>query len=105
MSVEPCTLIIRNRDAGFFSNFNAVLNNLRHGIGRAGIEAALVDWQAPEGSREFAYGQPAEGNLWTHFFEPLPFERPPAATCEASTFASWEMTGLAAYALYKLGGS
>ena len=96
------TLVIRNWNGGFFSNFNGVLNNLRWRLGRRGVHAAIVDWHADPALTDFAYGRPEDGNLWLHFFEPLPFERFPAAHCEARSFARLDITFPHTYAAYKL---
>jgi hypothetical protein len=102
VGVEPTTLVIRNRNVGFFSNFNAVVDNLVHRLGRDGIEAARVDWRAIEGSSQFPYGTATHRNLWDTFFEPLPFPVFPDRTIETDTFEKFTITGRSAYAAYKL---
>ena len=99
---EPATLVIRNRDSGFFSNFNAVVDCLVHRVGRAGVAAVRVDWRAPERHSQFPYGTEADGNLWDAFFEPLSFPSFPARTVETDTFMNFAMTGRNAYGFYKL---
>ena len=101
-SDEPATLVIRNRDAGFFSNLNAVVDCLVNRLGRDGVEAARVDWRAPENITYFHYGTAAGGNLWAAFFEPLPFAAFPARTVETDSFVDNAITGRSAYATYKL---
>jgi hypothetical protein len=96
------TLVIRGWQSGFVSNFNGVVNNLRYRLGRWGIEAALVEWTIREGMRQFPYGKPTDGNIWLHFFEPLPFEQFPSARREVCGYARWGMTSRYAYAMYKL---
>lgn len=102
--VEPdqFTLIIRNRDSGFFSNFNLVLNNLYWRLGRDGIRAAIVDWRATARTAQFPYASEEQENLWLRFFEPLPFENFPAARRESNFYALTNITSKFAYAAYKL---
>ena len=102
--VEPdqFTLIIRNRNSGFFSNFNLVLNNLYWRLGRDGIRAAIVDWRATADTAQFPYASEEQENLWLRFFEPLPFEYFPAARRESNFYASSNITSRFAYAAYKL---
>lgn len=102
MSSNKRTLVIHARDSGFFSNLNQVLNNLRHRLGRGGIEAARVEWYAGPKLPQFSYGNPEDGNLWLRFFEPLPFDTIPAETFETDIYARITMTGRIAYAMYKL---
>src|SRR5262249_4434363 len=51
---------------------------------------------------EFAYGRAGDGNLWLHFFKPLPFAHVPRNERAAHRFARLSMTGPRAYAMYKL---
>ena len=98
----PTTLLLGARNAGFFSNLNAVLNHLRYSLGRNGIEAIFVDWRAnPVECSHFSYGRPEDGNLWLRFFAPLAFERHPPASSATHLFANTAMTGRRAYAMYK----
>jgi hypothetical protein len=99
---DQFTLIIRNRNSGFFSNLNLVLNNLNWRLGRDGIGAAMVDWRATADTPQFSYGGEEHENLWLRFFEPLPFEYFPAARRESSRYASPNITSNFAYAAYKL---
>lgn len=102
MQVKPAkTMILRNRGAGFFSNFNCVLNNLRHRLGADGIEAAVVEWRADRDHEEFPYGTAADGNLWLRFFEPLPFDRFPRQTVDYATYATPHITWRSAYTTHK----
>jgi len=99
---DQSTLIIRNRNSGFFSNLNLVLNNLCWRLGGDGIRAAIVDWRATADTPEFSYGSAEQENLWLRFFEPLPFEYFPAARRESNVYASLNITSNFAYAAYKL---
>jgi len=99
---EGHTLIIEARDAGFFSNFNGVVNNLCHRLGRDGVEAISVEWRADPAKRGFCYGNPEDGNVWLHFFEPLPFPADAAPRQLARGYADLGMTHRFAYAMYKL---
>ncbi len=101
-NAESATLVIRNRDAGFFSNLNAVVDCLINRLGRDGVEAARVDWRVPESTINFHFGTAAGGNLWAAFFEPLPFAAFPARTVETESFVDNAITGRSAYATYKL---
>jgi len=102
MSFKGRTLVIQGWDAGFFSNFNGVVNNLRYRLGRRGNCAVIVDWRVNGIKKEFPYGRPEDGNLWEHYFEPLAFEHFPTRTLTVKKFASSRMTGRSAYAMYKL---
>ncbi len=99
---DQFTLIIRNRNSGFFSNLNLVLNNLYWRLGRDGIGAAIVDWRATADVPQFSYGSEKHENLWLRFFEPLPFEYFPPARRETNFYASSNITSNFAYATYKL---
>src|SRR5262245_42758050 len=65
--------------AGFFSNFNKVMNHLVRSRSRPGINAIVADWSrhrimgAPwlDGAATFNYGREEDGNLWERFFAPL----------------------------------
>lgn len=95
------TMILRNRGSGFFSNFNCVLNNLRHRLGVGGIEAAIVDWRADPDHEQFPYGTVEDGNLWLRYFEPLPFDRFPDHRVDYATYATPHMTWRSAYTAHK----
>jgi hypothetical protein len=97
----PRTLVVRNWDAGFFSNFNGVLNNLHWRLGRDGIEAVAVDWRANLNHPHFGYGAPSDGDLWSRFFAALPFESFPHVRVETDEYADLNMTGGNAYAMYR----
>src|ERR1041385_2352491 len=99
---QPRTLVIRNWNAGFFSNFNGVLNNLHHRLGRDGIQAAQVEWYVHPDLTHFSYGRRADGNLWPPFFEPLRFDFFPPEKVEVQTYADLGMTWRHAYDMYKL---
>ena len=95
------TMVLKNRGSGFFSNFNCVLNNLRHRLGFDGIEAATVEWYADAKFSEFPYGKIEDGNLWLHFFKPLQFDHLPKQRVEFSHFVRLLITGHCAYAVHK----
>ncbi len=98
---ETRTLVIRNWNAGLFSNFNGVLNNLHFRLGQDGIEAAIVDWAIDPKLAHFSYGAPEDGNIWLHLFEPLAFDEFPESQIETMSFADLGMTGGNAYGMYK----
>ena len=102
MAAPKRTLVIQSWDAGFFSNFNGVLNNLRYRLGHRGIAAAVVDWPDLGRQSETASAPATAGNLWLQFFEPLSFDELPEPTIKATGFAAARMTGRRAYAMYKL---
>lgn len=66
-------------DAGFFSIFNAFLSHLVWQQQEERCHAVYPDWSVDRlverlGDRtvmSFCYGQPGDGNLWSHIFEPL----------------------------------
>lgn len=98
------TLVIEAREtAGFFSNFNCVVDHLHHSLGRYGCRSVRVDWRpATDQAGRFAYGTEADGNLWDHFFEPLDFPNASPHEVRTNEFADGRMTGRSAYAMYKL---
>jgi len=96
----PTRYIIKASDTDFFSNFNAVLNHLVYNVGPGDL--CQVDWSikdiwrsytnqrriaARKGTSNpliadqirserlvsFPYGTEADGNIWDHCFERLPF--------------------------------
>ena len=98
------TLVIQATRAGFFSNFNRVVNHLHHSLGRDGCRAVRVDWRADDSDpRAYAYGTPRDGNTWEHFFEPLDFPNAPAHERLTTEYADLSMTAGEAYRMYKLG--
>jgi len=97
------TVVVEANDSGFFSNVNCVVNHLHHSLGHHGCRAISVDWRASRDFREFAYGKPADGNLWEAFFEPLAFPDRPARETRLNSYADYSMTGGGAYAMYKSG--
>jgi hypothetical protein len=98
------TLVIEATSSGFFSNFNRVVNHLHHSLGHDGCRAVRVDWRADgEDPRAFAYGTPADGNTWEHFFEPLDFPNAPPQERMTTDYADFSMTGRGAYRMYKAG--
>ena len=66
-------------DGGFFSIFNSFFTNLVWEQREGRCHGILPDWDVgrmltahgPEPVQSFCYGQPADGNLWCHLFEPL----------------------------------
>ncbi|HYC55939.1 MAG TPA: hypothetical protein VEL28_13475 [Candidatus Binatia bacterium] len=99
---EQCTLVIGNRDAGLFSNFNHVVDNLVHRLGRGGVAAATVEWRARADFTQFPYGTAADGNLWPRFFEPLQFAEMPPRRIHTDTYVDLGITHDSAYRMYKL---
>jgi hypothetical protein len=102
-SPEPYTLVVEVADGGFFSNVNRVVDHLRHSLGADGCEAIRVNWRVDRSLHEFAYGTPADGELWERFFEPLVFPDAPALERTTTAYADYGMTGLRAYRMYKRG--
>jgi hypothetical protein len=99
------TLTVISRNSGFFSNFNCVLNNIERYLGKDGILAAEVVWRVRDDLEQFSYGQAGDGNIWLHFFEPLPFsELPPERleVCEYPETGACHVTGKDVYATYRL---
>ena len=66
-------------DGGFFSIFNSFFSNMVWEQREGRCHAILPDWDvgrmlAGHGAqpvRSFCYGQPEDGNIWCHLFEPL----------------------------------
>jgi hypothetical protein len=87
--------VIHARNAGFFSNLNGVINRLHYAL--TPQDTAEVSWwvdQLREGPQivaqtQFPYGTREDGNLWTRFFEPLPFAAGNAAGGQVR--AIWEL--------------
>ncbi|MDX6663903.1 MAG: hypothetical protein QOG68_109 [Solirubrobacteraceae bacterium] len=98
---DEITIVVRPHTAGFFSNFNKVVNHLHKGLGNDGVVAVKVDWQVREPIPHFVYGLPADGNVWDHLFEPLAFPHFPPATRDGQKWSSVEMTGIHAYDYYR----
>ncbi len=71
------------RNAGFFSNFNGVINRLKYAVGPGDTfevcwNANRVYWKdRPVNQTQFPYGTAEDGNLWLKFFEPIPFDVDP----------------------------
>ena len=65
-------------DGGFFSIFNSFFSNMVWEQREGRCHVILPDWDVgrmlaahgPEPVRSFCYGQPEDGNLWCHLFEP-----------------------------------
>jgi len=105
-SLVPKTLIVVPHDAGFFSNFNKVMNHLVCSLHRYGIRAIEVDWNIEKGRKfnAFFYGTHKDGNIWEHFFEQLSF--PPCSSIirkKTSSYRDYSITGSYAYNLYTSG--
>ena len=100
---ERHTLVIEVADGGFFSNLNRVVDNLRYALGAGGCEAVRVDWRLGTPLSEFAYGTPADGNLWERFFHPLEFPAAPALERRTQAYVDSGMTSVHAYRMYKRG--
>lgn len=94
--------------AGFFSNFNQVMNILVHQDHYPRLKSIEVDWSVVEKVPEahFCYGRPEDGNLWLHFFEQLPFEQTPNLnTLRTNSYVDYSITGIEAYDLYRSGSA
>ncbi len=71
--------VCRAYDGGFFSIFNAFMSHLVWQQREDRCHAVYPDWDVDRlleqmrGERilSFCYGQPGDGNLWLHLFEPL----------------------------------
>lgn len=105
-STVPKKLIVIPHDAGFFSNFNKVMNHLACSLHRNGVIAIEVDWEIRKRHRfnNFFYGTDKDGNIWEHFFEQLSF--PPRSFImrkRTSSYREYSITGRNAYHLYKSG--
>ena len=105
-SLVPKTLIVVPHNAGFFSNFNKVMNHLVCSLHRYGVKAIEVDWSIKKGRNFdfFFYGTHKDGNIWEHFFDQPSF--PPYAYVmrkKTSRYRDYSITGRSAYNLYKSG--
>jgi hypothetical protein len=105
-SLVPKTLIVVPHNAGFFSNFNKVMNHLVCSLHRYGVKAIEVDWSIKKGRNFdfFFYGTHKDGNIWEHFFDQPSF--PPYAYVmrkKTSRYRDYSITGKNAYNLYKSG--
>ncbi len=105
-SLVPTKLIVVPHEAGFFSNFNKVMNHLVCSLHRCGVKAVEVDWNIKRERKlnNFFYGTCKDGNIWEHFFEQLPF--PPRSFIvrkKTSSYRDYSITGKRAYNLYKSG--
>lgn len=103
MAEAPVILAVQASDSGFFSNLNRVVSHLARSLNHPGVAGVTVDWRAIDRPREFAYGTPADGNLWDHFFEPLPEPDLPARRVPVTQFAERGITGVKAYRTYRQG--
>jgi hypothetical protein len=106
-SSVPKKLIVVPHEAGFFSNFNKVMNHLVCSLHRCGVMAIEVDWNIGRGRKfkDFFYGTYKDGNIWEHFFEQLSF--PPRSLTlrkKISSYRDYSITGKDVYNLYKSDG-
>jgi hypothetical protein len=70
------------------------------------VIAVEADWHISmvNGRPDFPYGTQKDGNIWEHFFEPLPFCKFPfLLSVRTSRFKDYSITGTEAYDLYKSG--
>lgn len=105
-SLVPQKLVVVPHEAGFFSNFNKVMNHLVCSLHRKGVRAVEVDWTIAEGRKfnSFFYGSPEDGNIWEHFFDQLSF--PPCSFMvrrKTSFYRDYSITGRNVYRLYTSG--
>jgi len=111
-ALVPRKVVICAHAAGFFSNFNKVLNHLVEGWKIPGTAEIAVDWSRdrirPEpyldGATTFNYGRVEDGNLWERFFAPI------SCRCgfhlveaEAHHYVDMSITHAKAEALYRSG--
>jgi hypothetical protein len=72
-------VVVAAHDGGFFSVFNAFISHLVWDLDEERCQMVLPDWDmgrfltriAPRMPESFCYGQPGEGNVWCHLFQPL----------------------------------
>jgi hypothetical protein len=98
-------IVFQSYEAGFFSNFNCVMSYLASLDRFPNLQTIGVDWTIRRRYRShFSFGQPEDGNIWIHFFEPLPF--PPhrsILTHRMNRFLDYQITGKNATGLYRSG--
>ena len=108
----PRKVVICAHAAGFFSNFNKVLNHLVVSWRDPGIVEIAVDWSRhrirPEpyldGATTFNYGRVEDGNLWERFFEPISCRRGfHLIEAETHSYIDMTITHAMAEALYRSG--
>jgi len=102
---HPHGLVIKPHNAGFFSNFNKVMNHLVHAEKNSSIKSIKVDWNFKNTSRgkvrNFPYGSLDDGNIWDHFFEQIKFNRGRVfQTLSTNKYIDRSITQNNAYALY-----
>lgn len=106
LSLVPKKLIVVPHDAGFFSNFNKVMNHLVCSLHRNGIRSIEVDWNIEKGKKfnAFFFGTPKDGNIWEHFFDQLSF---PPHSCiirkRTDSYRDYSITDRNVYSLYTSG--
>jgi hypothetical protein len=106
LSPVPKKLIVVHHDAGFFSNFNKVMNHLVCSLNCYGVLSIEVDWNMKKRSKynNFFYGTHKDGNIWEHFFEqPLFTSRLVILHKRTTIYRDLSITGNNAYDLYKSG--
>ena len=98
-------LIHQMHGAGFFSNFNAVINRLLYDVEGGRCSAYEVNWY--KSSEELTrYHNPAVPQLWTEFFEPVVVDGAHSDEKFVRGYASYAMTHVGAYFhLYTQGSS
>ena len=99
---EGTLLVIKPNRAGFFSNFNKVIDAHASEIGRNGVTGIYVDWSVPVPVPHFPYAEAKDGNLWEILFEPF---ATPVAKTDIKTqtdYSNLWITDIFAYGLYKL---
>jgi len=98
-------LVVIPHDAGFFSNFNKILNHLV--VSTIRHKAIVVDWRITKEMSntklQFSfYGRPSDGNIWEYFFEQLSFPRHFFLRHEQTDkYCDYLITGPNVYELYK----
>lgn len=90
-------IVLEMHNAGFFSNFNKVINHLRYSVETAKASSFEVDWKASaEGNPRYHHGLTGD-DLWSEFFEPLDLHGPFDTEIRTSSYADHHMTSMAAY--------
>jgi len=91
-------MVVEAHDAGFFSNFNKVVNQIAHTYTTGEFTSVAVNW--PSGY--FPYGS-GRGNAWDDYFDPLPVD-PSAEECWVTAEYAWAgMTSAATQRMYQSG--
>ncbi|HWB61081.1 MAG TPA: hypothetical protein VG733_16490 [Chthoniobacteraceae bacterium] len=107
---SPKVIVCRPKMAGgFFANFKRVMSHLVHSLHRDGVRAVRAEWgvsdmpaPGPAEGSNFPYGTPADGNLWNHFFEPIPLASKPGwPEVETTALGHARISGMHVHFLYK----